>query len=117
MSLVPIPTACGGAYLVLLLSVECLCRVQAPQARARPHQAVLHGGGWNNNTLNVRAPNRNRNAPANRNDNSGLRCAKTPRSVGVEASESSRLRTWGACVVESIGLVLCSRARLCPGAE
>src|SRR2546426_12809006 len=84
MPLAPIPTTCGGAYLVLLLSVECLCRVQAPQARARPHQAVLHGGGWNNNTLNVRAPNRNRNAPANRNDNSGLRCAKTPRSAGDE---------------------------------
>jgi len=84
MPLVPIPTACGGAYLVLLLSVECLRSAKSPQARARPYQAVLRGGGWNNNALNVRAPHRNRNAPANRNDNIDIRCAKIPRSAGDE---------------------------------
>ena len=68
----PQPTACGAAYLMLLLSAERLCRVQTLQARARPYQAVLRGGGWNNNALNVRAPNRNRNAPANRNNNIGF---------------------------------------------
>ena len=84
MPLAPIPTACGGAYLVLLLSVECLCRVQDPQARGRPNQAVLRGSGWNNHALNVCTPNRNRNAPANRNDNIESRCMKTPRSAGDE---------------------------------
>ena len=67
---------------------ECLCRVQAPQARARPNQAVLRGGGCNNNALNVRAPNRNRNAPAHRNDNIGFRCAKTPHPAVVAVPES-----------------------------
>ena len=78
---------------MLLLSAERLCRAQAPQARARPYQAVLRGGGWNNNALNVRAPNRNRNAPANRNDNIGFRCAKTPRPAVVAVPESFRPRT------------------------
>jgi len=88
-------------------------RMPVPSAGSEGEgQAVLRGGGWNNNALN-----RNRNAPANRNDNIAFRCAETPRSAGVEASESSRLRTWGACVVESIGLVLGSRVRLRPGAE
>jgi formylglycine-generating enzyme required for sulfatase activity len=35
---------------------------------------VLRGGGWNNNAANVRAANRNRNAPDNRNNNIGVRC-------------------------------------------
>jgi hypothetical protein len=39
---------------------------------------VNRGGGWNNNDASrVRAAIRNRNAPANRNDNLGFRCAKT----------------------------------------
>jgi len=39
---------------------------------------VLRGGSWNNNTpTNVRAANRNRNLPSNRNNNVGFRCAKT----------------------------------------
>lgn len=37
---------------------------------------VLRGGSFNNNARNVRAANRNRNDPDNRNDNIGLRvCA------------------------------------------
>ena len=71
-----------------MLSVVCLRWVKPPQARARPRQAVLRGGGWNNNALNVRAPNRNRNAPANRNDNIGFRCAKTPHPAVVAVPES-----------------------------
>src|ERR1043166_3610425 len=59
-----------------------------PQGPASGEQAVLRGGEWNNNALNVRAPNRNRNAPANRNDNIGFRCAKTPRPAVVEGPES-----------------------------
>ena len=51
-------------------------RMPVPSAgSAGEGQAVLRGGGWNNNALNVRVPNRNRNAPANRNDNIGIRCA------------------------------------------
>ena len=36
---------------------------------------VLRGGSWNNNGRNVRSANRNRNEPANRNDNIGFRLA------------------------------------------
>ena len=34
----------------------------------------MRGGSWNNNTRNVRAANRNRNTPDNRNNNQGFRC-------------------------------------------
>jgi hypothetical protein len=34
---------------------------------------VLRGGSWNNNPDNCRAAYRNRNAPANRNNNYGFR--------------------------------------------
>src|SRR5260370_34987597 len=37
--------------------------------------AKLRGGAWNNNSRNARASNRNRNEPANRNNNIGVRCA------------------------------------------
>jgi hypothetical protein len=41
---------------------------------------VNRGGSWNNdNASNLRAANRNRNAPTNRNDNLGFRCARTAR--------------------------------------
>jgi len=50
---------------------------QNPQGPASGNQAVVRGGGWLNNALNVRAPGRNRYAPANRHDNIGFRCAKT----------------------------------------
>ena len=36
---------------------------------------MLRGGSWNNNSANVRAANRNRNEPDNRNDNLGVRLA------------------------------------------
>ena len=90
---------------MLLLSAERLCRVQISQARARPYQAVLRGGGWNNN------------APANRNDNIGFRCAKTPHPAVVAVPESLPSTDGGSVQVESSGLVLCSRVRSYPGAE
>jgi formylglycine-generating enzyme required for sulfatase activity len=34
---------------------------------------VLRGGSWNNNPVNCRSANRNRNAPDNRNNNNGFR--------------------------------------------
>lgn len=36
---------------------------------------VLRGGSWNNNGRNCRSANRNRNEPANRNNNIGFRLA------------------------------------------
>jgi len=36
---------------------------------------VLRGGSWNNNARNTRSANRNRNEPAERNDNIGFRLA------------------------------------------
>ena len=45
----------------------------APEHAAR----VNRGGSWNNdNPSNLRAANRNNNAPANRNNNVGFRCAR-----------------------------------------
>ncbi len=38
-----------------------------------PGTGVVRGGGWNNNSNNARAANRNRNEPTNRNDNNGFR--------------------------------------------
>jgi formylglycine-generating enzyme required for sulfatase activity len=39
---------------------------------------VARGGSWNNNqAADARGANRNRNAPDNRNNNLGFRCAKT----------------------------------------
>jgi formylglycine-generating enzyme required for sulfatase activity len=37
---------------------------------------VNRGGAWNNDAANVRAANRNRNDPGNRNDNLGFRAAR-----------------------------------------
>ncbi|MEW5867822.1 MAG: SUMF1/EgtB/PvdO family nonheme iron enzyme [Chloroflexota bacterium] len=39
-------------------------------------EGVLRGGSWNNNERNLRAANRNRNAPANSNNNVGFRCVR-----------------------------------------
>lgn len=36
---------------------------------------MLRGGSWNNHAGNARSANRNRNEPANRNDNIGFRLA------------------------------------------
>ncbi len=52
-----------------------------PQAEACPVPScnrVNRGGSWNNNPRNLRAANRNRNTPDNRNNNLGFRLARTP---------------------------------------
>ncbi|MGC9948510.1 MAG: SUMF1/EgtB/PvdO family nonheme iron enzyme [Bryobacteraceae bacterium] len=49
----------------------------------------MRGGSWNNNTRNVRASNRNRNEPTNRNNNIGFRCVgdgEIGRSRGFQGS-------------------------------
>jgi serine/threonine-protein kinase len=48
-----------------------------PQGPASGDRAVLRGGGSRNNALTVRAPFRDRLAPAYRDGISGFRCAKT----------------------------------------
>ena len=63
---------------------------------------VLRGGSWNNESTNVRAANRNRNNPDNRNDNNGFRCAR-PLSNGLAAARMlpagllSELPAGGVC--------------------
>ncbi|MBW9267393.1 MAG: SUMF1/EgtB/PvdO family nonheme iron enzyme [Candidatus Thiodiazotropha sp. (ex. Lucinisca nassula)] len=62
------PMVCAGRYSPLQYLPEGdteLCR-------------VLRGGSWNNKPQNVRSANRNRNAPANRNNNVGFRLASPP---------------------------------------
>ena len=39
-------------------------------------RSELRGGSWNNDSTNLRAANRNRNQPGNRNDNIGFRCVR-----------------------------------------
>jgi len=41
---------------------------------------VNRGGGWNNDAVNCRSANRNRNSPGNRNDNLGFRLVSASRS-------------------------------------
>ncbi|KAF0201909.1 MAG: RNA-directed DNA [Gallionellaceae bacterium] len=48
-----------------------------------PVGRVLRGGSWNNKPQNARAANRNRNEPANRNNNNGFRLASTPTTAGA----------------------------------
>jgi hypothetical protein len=58
----------------------------------------LRGGAFNNDPLNVRSANRNRNEPANRNDNNGFRPASTlRRALALVPPESARRLTCGAC--------------------
>jgi hypothetical protein len=42
---------------------------------------VLRGGSFNNNENNLRAANRNRNTPDNRNDNNGFRLVSSRSST------------------------------------
>jgi len=46
---------------------------------------VIRGGSWNNNPRNLRATNRNRNNPSNRNNKLGFRVARTyeARTAGI----------------------------------
>jgi len=47
------------------------------EAWTAPCRRVLRGGSWNNNPRNLRAANRNRNTPDNRNNNNGFRVGRT----------------------------------------
>ena len=54
-----------------------------------PVGRVLRGGSWNNKPQNARAANRNRNEPANRNNNNGFRLASTPSIAGAVAPKGA----------------------------
>jgi hypothetical protein len=41
-------------------------------------RCTWRGGGWNNQSINLRASNRNNNTPDNHNNNVGLRLAHAP---------------------------------------
>lgn len=59
---------------------------------------VLRGGAWNNHARNVRAANRNGNAPGNRNANIGVRLSQAhdptgrsvPDPIGIQILAGSR---------------------------
>ena len=55
--------------------------------RERAAERVVRGGSWNDNARNVRAAYRNRNAPDNRNDNLGFRCARAHARSDINAPE------------------------------
>ncbi|MCK6591997.1 MAG: SUMF1/EgtB/PvdO family nonheme iron enzyme [Polyangiaceae bacterium] len=48
---------------------------------------VIRGGSWNSNARNVRAANRNANAPGNRNANLGFRVARAHERAGWPACD------------------------------
>ncbi|MCW5854308.1 MAG: SUMF1/EgtB/PvdO family nonheme iron enzyme [Anaerolineae bacterium] len=67
---------------------------------------VLRGGSWNNNNENnLRAAYRNRNNPANENNNNGFRCAR-PCSMPALSRNAARSRTRWLAWSKSAG---CSR--------
>jgi len=43
--------------------------------------SMLRGGSWNNNPRNVRAANRNKNDPTNRNNNNGFRLGASAQDI------------------------------------
>ncbi len=58
----------------------------SPASRAGKGAAshrLIRGGSWNNNPRNCRSVNRNRNEPANRNNNLGFRVARAQRTRRV----------------------------------
>ena len=57
---------------------------------------VLRGGSFNNDTRNLRAANRNRNEPDNRNNNIGFRCVRDVERGRANASAA------GAAVVTAV---------------
>ncbi|NOT60533.1 MAG: SUMF1/EgtB/PvdO family nonheme iron enzyme [Acidobacteria bacterium] len=67
---------------------------------------VNRGGSWNNNAVNCRSANRNRNTPGKRDNNLGFRLVSTQ-----HCRWRKRLRTWRACKRFSPGLA-CLRQRL-----
>ncbi len=68
-------------------------RIAAPAFRDRVlHHAILRGGSWNNNSINCRSANRNRNNPENTNNNNGFRVVCAP--AHTEA-RSAKVRTGG----------------------
>jgi len=68
----------------------------------------LRGGAFNNNPLNVRSSNRNRNEPANRNNNIGFRPASTLRRacgfVRPESAGPNVPRSVPGCKVQAAAL-------------
>lgn len=50
---------------------------------------VNRGGSWNSTARNVRAANRNRNDPGNRNDNLGFRLVRAQRWAGWPAPDQT----------------------------
>jgi hypothetical protein len=60
---------------------------------------MLRGGSWNSNSTNLRASNRNRNEPANRNNNIGFRVARD-----VERSRTSGFAAGAAAIRVAAGV-------------
>ena len=75
----------------------------------------MRGGSWNNNPQNVRASNRNRNEPTNRNNNIGVRCV----GDGETSPGLGSLRRFLVCDVHFRAVIptwVCLRQIIsCPG--
>ncbi len=76
-------TACRGAERAV--SSPCGWGVATGANR------VVRGGSWNNHARNCRCAYRNRNAPDNRNNNLGFRCARAHDRTGRSGPEQTAL--------------------------
>ena len=63
---------------------------------------VLRGGSFDNDTRNLRAANRNRNVPGNRNSNIGFRCVRDVEGRRADASAASAAVVTAAAGVRTL---------------
>lgn len=82
------------------MAIPCVCGAGSlpipwtwGDGRASSNRAN-RGGSWNNKPANVRSANRNRNTPAKRNDNLGLRLLKTSPAPDGNGSRTLALCLW-----------------------
>ena len=75
------------------------------KGRGPTSHRVNRGGSWNNNPRNMRASNRNKNEPTNRNNNLGVRCSREGRP-SMETCSRHRPESHDALLWESAAAVL-----------
>ena len=100
--------ACSGEIQFAVPASVGWGSLSSPSGKgARAKVQVLRGGSFNNDTRNLRAANRNRNAPDNRNNNIGFRCVRDVERGRLSASAA---RAAAATAVAGVRALLPDRA-------
>ncbi len=76
----------NGAGRICVDIHRLLCKMVMGD-RSEGENRVMRGGSWDNNGRNARSAIRNRNDPANRNDNLGFRLARAQHAVGMSVND------------------------------